>query len=71
MKKKNDTYAPDTKWLDTVEAGAYIGRSPRTLEKWRQTKSGPVWRMKGLKAVYAPVDLDAWERLQKKIKKGD
>ena len=46
--------------LRTPEAAAYLGLSPRTLEKWRLTGAGPVYRRLGHAVVYDQRDLDAF-----------
>ena len=52
----------DTTWLSTVEAAVYLGRSPRTLEKWRAMQTGPDYKMSGNKVRYSNVELDKWVR---------
>lgn len=48
------------RFLRTAEAGAYLGLSPRTLEKHRVYGTGPVYRKLGNRVVYAIEELDAW-----------
>lgn len=44
--------------LTTSEAAAYLGTSPRTLEDWRLTGGGPVFRKVGRRLVrYCRSDL--------------
>jgi hypothetical protein len=47
-------------FLTTREAGAFLGLSPRTLEKHRVSGSGPLYRKLGGRVVYAMADLIAW-----------
>lgn len=44
------------------EAARYTRRSPRTLERYRQTGQGPAYMQLGADGVvtYAYADLDAW-----------
>jgi predicted DNA-binding transcriptional regulator AlpA len=44
----------------TAKAAAYVGCSPRTLEKWRQTGGGPIYLKIGRAVVYRKSDLDRW-----------
>lgn len=46
--------------LRTPEAAAYIGCSPRTLEKFRQTGDGPVYLKVGRSVLYLRSDLDRY-----------
>lgn len=51
------------RYLITKEAGAFLGLSPRTLEKHRVYGTGPVYRKLGGRVVYSIVDLQAWADL--------
>lgn len=44
----------------TAAAARYVGCSPRTLEKYRQTGGGPVYLKIGRSVLYRQVDLDRW-----------
>ncbi len=46
--------------LRTPEAADYIGCSPRTLEKFRQTGGGPVYLKVGRSVLYLRSDLDRY-----------
>lgn len=46
--------------LSTTEAAAYLGLSPRTLEKHRCYGTGPVYQKLGGRVVYNVSQLDAW-----------
>ena len=48
------------RYLLTKEAGAFLGLSPRTLEKHRVYGTGPIYRKLGGRVVYAVADLQAW-----------
>ena len=51
-------------FLKTPDAAAYLGLSPRTLEKWRGAGKGPRYSRLGRSrsVVYAVVDLDDFAR---------
>jgi hypothetical protein len=51
--------APDTptRYFNNVDAAAYIGLSPRTLEKYRVTGGGPIFRKLGRRVLYVADDL--------------
>ena len=42
------------------EAAAFLRLSPRTLEKYRVTGGGPLFRKLGRRVVYNLVDLEEW-----------
>jgi hypothetical protein len=46
--------------LDTSKAALLLGLSPRTLEKFRITGGGPVYRKLGRRVLYDPDDLRVW-----------
>ena len=51
--------------LHTTEMAArYLGLSQSTLEKWRVTGAGPVYRKHGRRVLYRKSDLDAWSDAQ-------
>ena len=45
---------------DTPQAARILQMSERTLEKWRVTGGGPVYRKFGRRVLYADSDLLAW-----------
>ena len=47
-------------FLDTAQAGHYVGLSRRTLEKMRVVGGGPTFRKHGRYVRYHIDDLDAW-----------
>lgn len=53
-------------YLTRQEAAAYVREryglpcSPRTLAKLATVGGGPVYRRAGLRALYAPADMDEW-----------
>ena len=44
--------------LPPIDAAAYLGVSPRTLENWRASGDGPDYARLGARVVYRIVDLD-------------
>lgn len=52
--------APVDRFLATHDAAAYLGLSPRTLEKLRIRGGGPVFRKLRSRVLYALSDLDHW-----------
>ena len=46
--------------LSTRQVAEYCGISPRTLEKWRISGQGPVYRKVGRQVRYDQADIDAW-----------
>lgn len=62
--------ADDPKF-DTAKAAAYLGCSPRTLEKRRQTGDGPVFLKLGRSVVYMRSDLDKWLRACRRVSTSD
>ena len=48
------------RYLDTRQAAAYLGLSPKTLIKMRITGEGPRYAKVGRRVIYDMADLDAW-----------
>lgn len=46
--------------MNTRQAAAYVGLSPRTLEDLRTKGGGSAYRRLGNRVLYRPDDLDAW-----------
>ena len=49
-----------TKYLGTREAAAFLGLSPRTLDRYRVTGEGPAFHKFGSRILYAKADLEEW-----------
>ena len=49
-----------TKYLGTREAAAFLGLSPRTLDRYRVTGEGPAFHKFGTRIRYARADLEDW-----------
>ena len=54
------TPEPESRFLNTSQAAAYLGLRPPTLERWRSVGEGPVFYKLGARVVYAREDLDAF-----------
>ena len=46
--------------MNTRQAAAYVGLSPRTLEHLRTKGGGSAFRRLGNRVLYRSADLDAW-----------
>ena len=55
----------DTPYMDTQQAATYLGVSRRSLEKWRLTGAGPVFRRFGRRRLYNVADLESWAASRK------
>ena len=53
-----DTVEPE--FMDTQQAAAWLGLSPRTLEGYRVSGGGPAFHRFGNRVRYRRSDLDAW-----------
>ena len=49
-----------TQYLGTREAAAFLGLSPRTLDRYRVTGEGPAFHRFGSRILYAQSDLEEW-----------
>ena len=49
-----------TRYLGTREAAAFLGLSPRTLDRYRVTGEGPAFHKFGARIRYAQADLEEW-----------
>lgn len=54
------------RYLDTKEAAAYLGLSPKTLVKMRVTGGGPRYAKVGRRVIYDVADLDSWIEKRKR-----
>ena len=48
------------RYLDTEEAAAWVGLSPKTLQRMRVTGDGPPYVKWGRRVIYDRTDLDDW-----------
>ncbi len=51
---------PEKSYLTTAEAARFLDLSPRTLERWRGTGNGPMYRKLGRAVRYAVADLEGF-----------
>ena len=49
-----------TEYMGTREAAAFLGLSPRTLDRYRVTRAGPAFHKFGTRIRYARADLENW-----------
>ena len=49
-----------SKYLSTGEAAAWLGLSPRTLDRYRVSGEGPAFHRFGSRVRYLAADLEAW-----------
>ena len=54
------------RYLDTGQAGEYLGISPSTLNRMRVTGEGPRYSKAGRRVIYDIEDLDAWVEKRKR-----
>ena len=68
-----DQARKETPFLNTTDAGTYVGLSRRTLEKMRTSGNGPTYRKHGRYVRYHIADLDAWStsRCKNSTSEGD
>ena len=50
----------EANYLDTREAAAWLGLSPKTLERYRVSGEGPEFQRFGSRVRYLLTDLEAW-----------
>ena len=60
-----------TKYLGTREAAAFLGLSPRTLDRYRVTGEGPAFHRFGSRILYARDDLEAWAAARRRTSTSD
>jgi len=50
----------DRKYITQDQLADLLGLSPRSLERWRVSGTGPAFVKAGRKPLYDIVDVDAW-----------
>ncbi len=55
------------RWARTEQAAARIGKSPRTLERWRGERTGPPYFKFGKTCLYDVAELDCWIEAQRRL----
>lgn len=58
-------------YLAQAEAGAFLGLSPRTLERFRVEGRGPTFLKLGRRVLYARADLVRWAEAQRRSSTAD
>ena len=57
---------PLPRYLGPEEAGAYLGLSPKTLQRMRVTGEGPPYVKARRRVIYDRLDLDDWTAKRKR-----
>ena len=57
----------DTNYLDTQQAGRFLGLSAKTLARYRVSGEGPVFHRFGNRIRYRRDDLDAWADARRRV----
>ncbi len=57
--------------LDTREAAAWLGLSPRTLERYRVSGEGPAFHRFGPRVRYLLAELEAWVSARRRVSTSD
>ena len=60
-----------TKYLSTREAAAWLGLSPRTLDRYRVSGEGPAFHRFGSRVRYLAADLDDWAAARRRLSTSD
>lgn len=59
------------RYLNTHQAGEYLGLSPRTLDRYRVKGGGPVYHRLGGRVRYLVADLEAWAESRRRTSTSD
>ena len=60
-----------SKYLGTREAAAWLGLSPRTLDRYRVSGDGPAFHRFGSRVRYLAADLDDWAAARRRLSTSD
>ena len=60
-----------TKYLSTREAAAWLGLSPRTLDRYRVSGEGPAFHRFGSRVRYLVTDLETWAAARRRVSTSD
>ena len=60
-----------TEYMGTREAAAFLGLSPRTLDRYRVTGQGPAFHKFGTRVRYARTDLEDWAAERRRTSTSD
>jgi hypothetical protein len=58
-------------FVDENRGAEHLGVSPRTMQRWRMTGTGPPWFRIGRLAKYRIADLTTWAEAQARISTSD
>lgn len=61
----------NTSYMSGREAAAFLGLSPRTLDRYRVNGDGPAFHKFGSRVRYARVDLEAWASARRRTSTSD
>ena len=61
----------DTLYMSGREAAAFLGLSPRTLDRYRVNGEGPAFHKFGSRVRYARADLEAWASARRRTSTSD
>ena len=61
----------DRNYLSTREAAAWLGLSPRTLDRYRVSGEGPVFHRFGSRVRYLLADVEAWASARRRVSTSD
>ena len=61
----------DTLYMSGREAAAFLGLSPRTLDRYRVNGEGPAFHKFGNRVRYARADLEAWAAARRRTSTSD
>ena len=61
----------DTLYMNGREAAAFLGLSPRTLDRYRVNGEGPAFHKFGNRVRYARADLEAWASTRRRTSTSD
>ena len=64
-------YENGSKYLSTREAAAWLGLSPRTLDRYRVSGDGPAFHRFGGRVRYLAADLDDWAGARRRLSTSD
>ena len=60
-----------TEYMGTRETAAFLGLSPRTLDRYRMTGQGPAFHKFGTRVRYARTDLEDWAAQRRRTSTSD
>ena len=58
-------------YMSTREAAAFLGLSPRTLDRYRVSGEGPVFHKFGSSVRYGRTDLESWAQARRRSSTSD